>query len=883
MVAADPSFTGAIQVIGARLHNLRTVDVDVPRGQLVAFTGISGSGKSSLAFGTIHGEAQRRYFDSVAPFARRLIHTALDPQVRDITGLPPTVALQQQRGGASSRSSVGTITTTANTLRMLWSRCGDYPEGVAAMDSDHFSANTAAGACPRCSGLGHVHQPTEASMVPDASLSIASGAIAAWPGAWQGKNYRDIVATLGYDVAVPWRDLPQADRDYILFSEDQPVITVVPERAAGRVHRPYEGRFVSAERYVMRTLSETQSASQRARALRYVVTFPCSLCDGRRLGPDALSVTWQGLAIDEAARLPIETLLGVMSGRLQALSSWDAPRDAVEGAHSNRVEEATQRPVEREVAVCTGDLSAALRPEPDPRAGATSAAAHAAERMLVEDLTSHLQVIVDLGIGHLDLGRSSTSVSSGELQRLRLATSLRSGLFGVVYVLDEPSAGLHPRDTEALLSVLRDLVSSGNTVLIVEHDMSVVGHCDWVVDVGPGAGQQGGQVLYSGPLEGLDDVPASVTARYRHQQVHATDVRDDPDTVREPAGELRIAGITRHTVSGLDLTVPLGVLTVIEGVSGSGKSTVLDALHDALGADIARIDQHPEPDAYLDAAAAKGQAAQSGQDAGGDDLFGEEPGAALPTFGEVTTTGENTPTRLVRITQKPIGRTPRSNLATYTGLFDRVRALYADTPLARERGYRVGRFSFNVAAGRCPTCQGEGHVAVELLFLPGTYSICPTCHGSRYNPETLEVTWQGHTIADVLSWTVSEAIDVFADEPRIARALGALATLGLGYLTLGQPATELSGGEAQRIKLATELQTERREPTLYLLDEPTSGLHPADAHRLLRQLHTLADHGHTVVMAEHHPAALATADWLIELGPGAGEAGGRVVRSERRR
>jgi excinuclease ABC subunit A len=787
-----------IRVVGARLHNLRDVEVELPRDQLVAFTGVSGSGKSSLAFGTIHGEAQRRYFDSVAPFARRLIHTALDPQVRGISGLPPTVAIQQQHGAGSSRSTVGTITTTGNTLRMLFSRCGDYPDDVAPMDSDHFSANTAVGACPRCSGLGKVHEPTEESMVPDPTLSIAQGAIAAWPGAWQGKNYRDIVATLGYDIHAPWRDLPQTDRDFILFSHDQPVVTVVPDRAVGRVHRPYEGRFVSAERYLMRTLSETQSAAQRQRALRYVETSPCGLCAGRRLGPDALRVTWQGLAIDEAAGMTIAELVRLITGRREQLGQTRS----------------------------------------DGPAGGSEAALDA-ERLLLEELASHLQVVIDLGIGHLDLARPSTSVSSGELQRLRLATALRAGLFGVVYVLDEPSAGLHPLDTEALLRVLRALVEAGNTVLVVEHDMSVVDACDWVVDVGPGAGQHGGRVLYSGPLAGLDTVASSVTAGYRHQQVHATDIRQRPTSVRTPTGELTVTGISRHTVHGMDLALPLGVLVTLTGVSGSGKSTVLDVLHDAIG----------------------------------------DPGSADAGVTEVTSRGTGVPTRLVRITQKPIGRTPRSNLATYTGLFDRVRALFAATPLARERGYRVGRFSFNVASGRCPTCQGEGYVAVELLFLPGTYSACPTCGGSRYNEETLEVTWRGHTIADVLGWTVAEARDMFADDPAVSRALGALDTLGLGYLRLGQPATELSGGEAQRIKLATELQTERRAPTLYLLDEPASGLHPADVHRLLRHLHTLVDHGHTVLMAEHHPAATATADWLVELGPGPGAAGGRVVRT----
>lgn len=811
---------GSIRVTGARLHNLRDVDVAVPRGALVAFTGISGSGKSSLAFGTIHGEAQRRYFDQVAPFARRLIHTALDPQVRDITGLPPTVALEQRRAGANSRSSVGTITTTGNTLRMLWSRCGEYPDDVTPMDSDHFSPNTAVGACPRCSGLGIVRRPTEASMVPDPDLSITEGAIAAWPGAWQGKNYRDIVGTLGHDIAAPWRDLPQEDRTWILFSDDEPVVTVVPVREAGRIHRPYQGRFASAARYLMRTLSGTRSASQRARALRYVETSPCDLCSGRRLGQDALRVTWQGLPIDEATHRPVDELLPVLRRRLAEL---------------------------------TGD------------AGPAPTAVAEAERLLLEDLTRHLQVVVDLGVGHLDLARSSTSVSAGELQRLRVAASVRSGLFGVVYVLDEPSAGLHPRDTEALLRALRGLVDGGNTVLVVEHDMSVVAACDWVVDVGPGAGSHGGEVLYSGPLAGLTGVSASVTARYLRDPVHAQEVRPAGTTaypaVREPRGQLQVTGITRHTLRDVDLILPLGVLTVVTGVSGSGKTTLLGAVHDAVGAQLATVADPPEEDEEPADAAA-----------GADVPGGDVPGAA-------SATGAGVPRRLVRITQQPIGRTPRSNLATYTGLFDRVRDRFAQTPLARERGYRAGRFSFNVTTGRCPTCQGEGHVAVELLFLPGTYSLCPTCRGARYNPETLEVTWLGLTVADVLALTVEAAVPVFADEPPVRRVLEALVALGLGYLTLGQPATELSGGEAQRIKLASELQAERRAPTLFLLDEPTSGLHPADGHRLLRQLHTLVDAGHTVLLAEHDPVALATADRVIEMGPGAGAAGGRIMSS----
>jgi len=790
----------SIHVHGARLHNLRDVDVEIPRDRLVAITGVSGSGKSSLAFGTIHGEAQRRYFDSVAPFARRLIHTAIDPQVRDVTGLPPAVAIEQRAAAPSSRSSVGTITTTGNTLRMLWSRCGDYPPDVEPMDSDHFSPNTAVGACPECSGLGVVHRPTEASMVPDPSLSIAEGAIAAWPGAWLGKNYRDIVATLGHDIDAPWSELPQASRDWILFTEEQPVVTVVPTRDADRINRPYQGTYSSAARYLMRTLAETKSATQRARALRFVETSPCPVCDGRRLTPDALRVTWQGLAIDEAQHLPVSDLLPLLRRRLGEL-----PEDGTAG--------------------------------------------EAAERLLLTDLVSRLDVLVTLGLGHLDLARPTPSVSTGELQRLRLATALRSGLYGVVYVLDEPSAGLHPRDVEPLLEVLRGLVEAGNSVLVVEHDMAVVNACDWVVDVGPGAGTHGGEVLWSGTLDGLAGVAESVTARYLHDPVHAGEIREG--AARAPSGTLTVTGIERHNLHDVTVEVPLGAFTVVTGVSGSGKTSLLHGILDAVGDHLATVEEQPE---------------ETDEDA---DL--------ADRVGAASATGTGRPTRLVRITQQPIGRTPRSNLATYTGLFDHVRKLFAATPAARERGFTAGRFSFNTAAGRCETCQGEGAVSVELLFLPGTYSTCPTCGGARYNPETLEVTWQGRTVAEVLALTVSEALPVFGDEPPVRRALVALEVLGLGYLTLGQPATELSGGEAQRIKLATELQKERRSPTLYLMDEPTSGLHPADVHRLLATLHRLVDAGHTVVVVEHDPAALATADWVVELGPGAGEAGGRVV------
>ncbi|MGW0987693.1 ATP-binding cassette domain-containing protein [Streptomyces sp. NPDC002486] len=743
-----------VRVRGAREHNLRGVDVDIPRDVLAVFTGVSGSGKSSLAFGTIYAEAQRRYFESVAPYARRLIHQVGAPKVGEITGLPPAVSLQQRRAAPTSRSSVGTVTNLSNSLRMLFSRAGTYPPGAERLDSDAFSPNTAAGACPECHGLGRVHRTSEELLVPDPSLSIRDGAIAAWPGAWQGKNLRDILDALGHDVDRPWRELPAVEREWILFTDEQPVVTVHPVRDADRIQRPYQGTYMSAHRYVMKTFSDSRSPTLRAKAERFLTSAPCPACGGSRLRPEALAVTFGGRTVAELAALPLV------------------------------------------------ELAAGL--------DATSEAA----RVLTGDLRSRIAPVVELGLGYLSLDRPTPTLSAGELQRLRLATQLRSGLFGVVYVLDEPSAGLHPADTEALLTVLERLKSSGNSVFVVEHHLDVVRGADWLVDVGPGAGEHGGRVLHSGPVAGLAGVEESATARYLFDH-SAAPARE----VREATGRLTTGPITRHNLRGVTAEFPLGVFTAVTGVSGSGKSTLI---------------------------------------------------------GEITEESAGVG-RLVSVDQKPIGRTPRSNLATYTGLFDVVRKVFAATDGARARGFGVGRFSFNVAGGRCETCQGEGFVSVELLFLPSTYAPCPDCGGARYNPSTLEVTYRGRNIAQVLDLTVEGAAEFFADTPAVARSLATLLDVGLGYLRLGQPATELSGGEAQRIKLASELQRGRRGHTLYLLDEPTTGLHPADVDVLMRQLHGLLDAGHTVIVVEHDMSVVAGADWVIDLGPGGGDEGGRIV------
>ncbi|MEV6760009.1 excinuclease ABC subunit UvrA [Streptomyces sp. NPDC051105] len=745
-----------VRVRGAREHNLKGVDVDIPRDVLAVFTGVSGSGKSSLAFGTVYAEAQRRYFESVAPYARRLIHQVGAPKVGGISGLPPAISLQQRRSAPTSRSSVGTITNLSNSLRMLFSRAGDYPPGAERLDSDAFSPNTAVGACPECHGLGRVHRATEESLVPDPSLSIRDGAIAAWPGAWQGKNLRDILDALGHDVDRPWRELPAGEREWILFTDEQPVVTVHPVRDADRIQRPYQGTYMSAHRYVMKTFSDSRSPALRAKAEGFLTSAPCPVCGGRRLRPEALAVTFAGRTIAHLAGLPLTELAGLLGG------------------------------------------------------GPSSETA----RVLTDDLTARIAPVVELGLGYLSLDRATPTLSAGELQRLRLATQLRSGLFGVVYVLDEPSAGLHPADTEALLTVLARLKAAGNSVFVVEHHLDVVRGADWLVDVGPGAGEHGGRVLHSGPVAELAGVQESATARYLYAAEPAPARR-----LRAAVGWLKVGPVTRHNLRAVTAEFPLGVLTAVTGVSGSGKSTLIGEITEEL------------------------------------DGVG----------------------RLVSVDQKPIGRTPRSNLATYTGLFDVVRKVFAATGLARERGYGAGRFSFNVAGGRCETCQGEGFVSVELLFLPSTYAPCPDCGGARYNPGTLEVPYRGRNIAQVLDLTVESAAEFFADLPAVARSLRTLLDVGLGYLRLGQPATELSGGEAQRIKLASELQRGRRGHTLYLLDEPTTGLHPADVEVLMRQLHGLVDAGHTVVVVEHDMAVVAGADWVIDLGPGGGDRGGRVV------
>ncbi|KZX20930.1 UvrABC system protein A [Rathayibacter tanaceti] len=744
------------------------------------------------------------------------------PEVDSIDGLPPAVALPQRRSAGSARSTLGSATTLSSVVRMVFSRVGTYPEGAPMLLAEDFSANTVQGACPTCHGIGRVYDVPDELMVPDDSLSIRDGALAAWPTAWHGKQLRDSLISLGHDIDVPWRTLPEEARDWILHTDESPQVPIFTDRSpadvraavAAGVEPRYMSTFLGVRRYVLDTFAGSKSARMRERAGSFLVSVVCGTCRGRRLKPEALAVTFEGRDITELSALPLHDLRALLERVLEP--GWTA----------------------------TG--APALAPE-----------TRLAAQRLVADLIARMSPIVDLGLGYLSLDRPTPTLSTGELQRMRLATQVLSRLFGVVFVLDEPSAGLHPADTEALLGILRTLRATGNTVFFVEHSLEVIREADWIVDIGPGAGTGGGTVVYSGGLDGIRSASDSVTRRYLFPESGSI-----PPVRERRTAELRIdlSGVSRNTLRDLAVSFPVGVLIAVTGVSGSGKSTLVnqalpDLLRASLRADLAENESADEEreseDPLLDTAAAV-------------------------TLGRASGPAERL-RRVVQVSQTPIGRTSRSNVATYTGLFDRVRALFAATPEAKRRRYGAGRFSFNQPSGRCPVCKGEGTMEVELLFLPTVQAPCVTCGGTRYNPETLEVTLDGRTIADVLALSVTAAREAFATEPEVVRHLDALLDVGLGYVALGQPAPELSGGEAQRVKLASELRRAQRGDTLYLLDEPTSGLHPADADRLVAHLQHLVEAGNTVIVVEHDMRIVSDADWVIDLGPGAGEAGGTVV------
>lgn len=799
------SHDGNVTITGARTHNLQEVSLSFPRDAMVVFTGVSGSGKSSLAFDTIYAEAQQRYLESVAPHARRLIEQIAAPDADDIQGLPPAVALKQSRGGTQERSTVGSMTRIAVNLRLLYSRAGKRPADVPFMTAEAFSPNNPQGACPVCHGIGVVPELNRAALVPDRTLSIREGAIAAWPVGWHGKNLRTILEMLDYDVDAPWDTLPEKQQQWILFTDEQPSTGVYPglnaaqrqKAIAAGVEPDYRGTYTSPAKYVLQNVSGGKD-SVKKRLSRFVTIAPCSACHGKRLNTDALTVTFAGHDIAALGEMTIRQLKSVLLPYSEKTSA-DLPDEAA-------LREAVIR--------------------------------------LTRDIVGRLDQLEALGLGHLSLGRRTTMLSSGELQRIRLATQMISKLFGVLYVLDEPSAGLHPEDVAALMPPLRSLLAAGNSLLIVEHNLDVIAEADWVVEVGPGPGRQGGNVVYNGEPAGLKHIATSATARYLFNEQRPP-LREH----RAPDAWLSLKNVACNNLNALDVDFPLASMTVITGVSGSGKSTLLTRVIPGLLSQIDNSDVDEEQDDEALKQSVRGEVA-----AGGEALK-----------------------RLVRIDQRPIGRTPRSNLATYTGFFDTVRKLFADTPEAKKRGFDAGRFSFNLPEGRCPVCEGQGIISIELLFMPEASAPCTACGGKRYNDETLAVKWQHLSIADILALTVDDAVAVFHHNEPIQRSLSALTALGLGYLTLGQPATELSGGECQRIKLARELQRVQRGNGLYLLDEPSSGLHPADMDKLVLVLDQLIQRGNTVIMAEHDMRIAAEADWVIDLGPGSGDNGGQVV------
>jgi len=801
----DKRISADVSVHGARTHNLKEVSLAFPRDAIVVFTGVSGSGKSSLAFDTIYAEAQRRYLESVAPNVRHLIEQAPVPDVDNIDGLPPAVALQQSRAGAQERSTVGSLTRIAVTLRLLFSRAGERPAGTPFMPAESFSPNNPQGACPACQGTGRCHQVKDEALVPDDSLSIREGAIASWPYGWQAKNLRTILEMLGYDVDAPWKTLGKKERDWILFTDERPSVpvfegmTLAQQKAALAAGRKpdYNGTYTSARADVLQSYAGGKE-SVKKRLAPFVAVTPCPLCHGKKLNPDALAFTFAGYDIAEISELTLTRLKALLLPCAQGASPL-LPRE-------------------------TALREAVIR--------------------MTGDICERLEQLEMLGLGHLSLGRQTTMLSSGELQRIRLATQLISRLFGVLYVLDEPSAGLHPQDVQALLVALRSLIAAGNSLAIVEHNLDVIAEADWLIEVGPGPGHQGGEIVYNGVPQGLEKVTSSRTVPYLFSKARA-----GLRARRTPESWLRLEQVCCNTLSLPEVAFPLESMTVITGVSGAGKSTLLTRVLPGL---LERLDKTP------------------------DDEETSEEDEALEVRGKIVAGGDGL-NRLIRIDQRPIGRTSRSNLATYTGFFDTVRKLFAETAEAKQRGYNASRFSFNLPAGRCAACEGQGQITIELMFMPAVSAPCTACGGARYNDETLKVKWREKTIADVLDLTVEEATDVFAGNDTIQRSLTALISLGLGYLKLGQPATELSGGECQRIKLAWELQRTQRGNTLYLLDEPSSGLHPSDTDKLMGVLDRLVQRGDTVIMAEHDMRIAAEADWVIDLGPGSGSDGGKIV------
>jgi excinuclease ABC subunit A len=907
-------------VSGAREHNLKDITVAIPRGSLTVITGLSGSGKSSLAFDTIYAEGQRRYVESLSAYARQFLGQMDKPDVDSIEGLSPAISIDQKTTSRNPRSTVGTVTEIYDYLRLLWARVGhphchicgrpisgqsaeqiidqvmELPEGTRFMvlapivrgrkgeygkvleelrgegfgrvkvdgelrrleeeisldkkfkhdiavvvdrlvmkgelrkrladsietavaladglveielvDSDEiqtyserfacpvhgpslvelepriFSFNSPHGACPRCTGLGSQMEIDPDLVVPDPTLSIGEGALAPW--AVSASDYYEqltqaIAERYDVDLETPWEDLPSDARDFFLYGTNGDRVQVSYRNRFGR-RRSYATQFEGIVRNLERRYRETESDFSREKIEEYMTLRPCPECKGARLRPESRAVLVGGMAIQEftamSARRALEWVRGLQLSE-----------------HDRRI-----------------------------------------ARLVLREIEERLRFLENVGVGYLSMERAAATLSGGEAQRIRLATQIGSSLVGVLYILDEPSIGLHQRDNAKLIGTLERLRDLGNTVLVVEHDEGTMHAADHLVDMGPGAGEHGGYVVAQGTAAEVTSVTESLTGQY----LAGKRVIEIPRRRRRPSGYVTIEGASQHNLRNVGVKVPLGVLCCVTGVSGSGKSTLVgDVLYKAVANRLHRT---------------RRRAGTHRRVSGLEQLD-----------------------KIISVDQSPIGRTPRSNPATYIGLFDQIRELFSKTQEARARGYKPGRFSFNVKGGRCEVCRGDGQITIEMHFLPDVYVPCEQCHGKRYNRETLEVRFKGKTISDVLEMPIEEALEFFAHIPKIRRRVQTLFDVGLGYMRLGQPATTLSGGEAQRVKLAAELCKVATGSTMYILDEPTTGLHFADIQRLLDVLARLVDAGNSVVVIEHNLDVIKVADRIIDLGPEGGEEGGRVI------
>ena len=916
-------------VKGAREHNLRNVDLDLPRDSMIVFTGLSGSGKSSLAFDTIFAEGQRRYVESLSAYARMFLGQVDKPDVDFIEGLSPAVSIDQKSTSKNPRSTVGTITEIYDYMRLLWARVGrphcpvcgqpvtrqtpqqivdqllelesgtrfqilapvvrgrkgefvdlfkelsakgysrakvdgkliqlseppklgkqfkhtievvidrlvvkdgiqqrltdsietglglaegrvladfvdldesdpgrtrafsehlacpnEHPLAIDEVEPRSFSFNNPFGACPVCTGIGSKLEVDEDLVVPDPELSLGDGAIAPWALGTATQQYwnrllEGLSHELGFSMDVPFNELSKEARKAVLYGKDHKVLVQYRNRF-GR-ERKYSTGFEGAVQYIHRKHLETESDNARDRYEQYMREVPCPECKGARLNPASLSVLINGRSIAEVSAMPLQECRDFLD------SLELTPREA-----------------------------------------------QIAQQVLIE-IQARLRFLLDVGLSYLNLERAAGTLSGGEAQRIRLATQIGSGLVGVLYVLDEPSIGLHQRDNRRLIETLTRLRDLGNTLIVVEHDEDTISEADWIVDVGPGAGEHGGQIVHSGSLKELLDNEQSITGDYLagRRRIDIPVKRRKIDKKRQ----LKVVAARENNLQGIDAVFPLGVFTAVTGVSGSGKSTLVnDILYKVLANKLNR---------------AKQVAGRHTRVEGLEHLD-----------------------KVIHVDQSPIGRTPRSNAATYTGVFDNIRKLFAETNEAKVRGYQPGRFSFNVKGGRCEACSGDGTLKIEMNFLPDVYVPCEVCHGARYNRETLEVHYKGKTIADVLDMPIEEGAEFFAAFTPIARHLNTLVDVGLGYVRLGQPATTLSGGEAQRVKLASELQKRSNGRSIYVLDEPTTGLHFEDIRKLLLVLQSLVDKGNTVITIEHNLDVIKSADWVVDLGPDGGSGGGRII------